>query len=69
MSTRKFQLTVALLIVLSMLLAACGATPEPQVVEKVVTQVVQETVMVAGTPQVVEKVVTEQVVVERDRRR
>lgn len=64
MSTKKFQLAVALLIALSMLLASCGATPEPQAIEKVVTQVVQETVMVEGTPQVVEKVVTEQVVVK-----
>lgn len=48
MSTRKFQLAVALLIALSMLLASCGATPEPQVVEKVVTEqvVVKETVVV-----------------------
>jgi peptide/nickel transport system substrate-binding protein len=44
----------ALLIVLTMLasgLAACGATPAPQVIK--------ETVIVEGTPQVVEKVVTE----------
>ncbi len=39
------------------LLAACGPTPTPQVVEKVV----KETVVVAGTPQVVEKVVTKEV--------
>jgi peptide/nickel transport system substrate-binding protein len=61
MFTKKLQLAVCLLVVVSMLLAACGATPEPQVVEKVVTQVVPETVIVQGTPQVVEKVVTEQV--------
>jgi peptide/nickel transport system substrate-binding protein len=49
----------ALLIVLTMLgsgLAACGATPAPQVIK--------ETVIVEGTPQVVEKVVTE--VVEKE---
>jgi multiple sugar transport system substrate-binding protein len=43
-------------------LAACGATPTPQVVEKVVTQVVQ------GTPQVVKEtvVVKETAVVEKE---
>jgi peptide/nickel transport system substrate-binding protein len=49
---------VAVLIVLTMLaasLAACGPTPEPQVVEKVV----KETVIIEGSPEVVEKVVTE----------
>jgi peptide/nickel transport system substrate-binding protein len=46
-------------------LAACGPTPEPQVVEKVVTEVVVETVMVEGTPEVVEKIVTEVVEVEK----
>jgi len=46
-------------------LAACGATPTPQVVEKVVTQVVKETQVVekevtkvvAGTPEVVKETV------------
>ncbi|MHB0878093.1 MAG: ABC transporter substrate-binding protein [Anaerolineae bacterium] len=43
-------------------LAACGATPTPQVIEKVVTQVVERevTTIVEGTPQVI----TETVVVE-----
>ncbi|MGD8624754.1 MAG: ABC transporter substrate-binding protein [Anaerolineae bacterium] len=56
---------LSLMIVLGLLLAACGPTPEPQVVEKtvvetvVVEQTVKETVIVEGTPQVVEKVVTE----------
>jgi len=53
-------------------LAACGATPTPQVVEKIVTSVVEKEVtkIVEGTPQVVletvvvEKVVKETVVVE-----
>jgi peptide/nickel transport system substrate-binding protein len=52
---------LSLLLVLAVL-ASCGPTPEPQVVEKVVTQevekvvtqVVQETVIVEGTPEVVE---------------
>jgi peptide/nickel transport system substrate-binding protein len=55
---------VAVLAVASLLipgLAACGPTPEPEVV----TQVVKETVMVAGTPEVVERVVT-QVVTEQE---
>ena len=47
---------LAFLVVTSLLLAACGPTPTP--VEKIVTQVVKETVMVAGTPQEVEKEVT-----------
>jgi peptide/nickel transport system substrate-binding protein len=59
MSTvKKTLLACVSLVTLLALLAACGATPEPQVVEKVVTQVVKETVMVAGTPEVVEKEVT-----------
>jgi peptide/nickel transport system substrate-binding protein len=58
MSQRKrFLVAVSFVMVLSLLLAACGSTPEPQVVEKVV----KETVVVEGTPQVVEKVVTEEV--------
>jgi len=56
------------LVMLASMLAACGATPEPQVIEKVVTQVVEktvvETVIVEGTPEIVEKVVTEVVEVE-----
>jgi peptide/nickel transport system substrate-binding protein len=61
-------------ILLASLLAGCG--PTPQVVEKVVTQVVketvvskevvQETVIVEGTPQVVEKEVTKVVEVEKE---
>jgi peptide/nickel transport system substrate-binding protein len=59
--------TVAVLLVLtviSLLAAACGPTPAPQIVEKtvketvVVEQTVKETVIVEGTPQVVEKVIT-----------
>jgi len=53
---KKWQI-FSLLIVVSLFLSAC-ATPTPKVVEKVVTQVVKETVVVEGTPQVVEKVVT-----------
>ncbi len=55
-----------MLVIFLSLLAACGSTSEPEVVEKVVekevTRVVQETivetVIVEGTPEVVEKVVT-----------
>jgi peptide/nickel transport system substrate-binding protein len=48
-----------LVVLVTMVLAACGPTPAPQVVEKLVTEVVtvKETVVVAGTPQVVEKTV------------
>jgi peptide/nickel transport system substrate-binding protein len=54
---------VAVMAVVTLLgggLAACGPTPEPEVIEKTV----KETVIVEGTPQVVEKVVTE--VVEKE---
>jgi peptide/nickel transport system substrate-binding protein len=50
--------TLAVLVVVMLLasaLAACGATPAPEVVEKIV----KETVIVEGTPQTVEKIVTE----------
>lgn len=60
----KIAQFLAVLIVMTMIgasLAACGATPEPQVVEKVV----KETVIVEGESQVVEKVVTEVVEVEK----
>ena len=63
MKRRKWSLlsvAVALSILVSAL-AACGPTPEPQVIEKVV----EETVIVEGTPQVIEKVVTEVVEVEK----
>ncbi len=74
MFSKKSWITfLALLIVSSLVLAGCGATPEPEMVEvekvvtqeveKVITQVVQETVIVEGTSQVVEKVV-EKVVTE-----
>ena len=62
---KKIFLLSSLLIVISLVLAACGATSEPQVIEKtvvetvVVEQTVKETVIVEGTPQIVEKVVTE----------
>jgi ABC-type transport system substrate-binding protein len=63
MKTRTLFVSVlTALLVAAMLLTACGATPEPEVIEKVVTQVVQETVketvIVEGTPEVVEKEVT-----------
>ncbi|HSR30873.1 MAG TPA: hypothetical protein VLY63_09935, partial [Anaerolineae bacterium] len=58
LTVKKTLLTCVSLMVLLALLAACGPTPEPQVVEKFVTQVVKETVMVAGTPEIVEKEVT-----------
>jgi peptide/nickel transport system substrate-binding protein len=58
---KRIGLFIVMVIILS-LLVACGGTPEPEVVEKEVTRVVQETivetVIVEGTPEVVEKVVT-----------
>ena len=57
-TVKRTLLACVSFVTLLALLAACGPTPEPQVVEKVVTQVVRETVMVAGTPEVVEKEVT-----------
>jgi ABC-type transport system substrate-binding protein len=63
---KKAMLTgVSALMVLA-LLAGCG-TPTPQVIEKevIVTQLVEETIMVEGTPQVVEvtKIVEKEVIV------
>jgi peptide/nickel transport system substrate-binding protein len=58
-------------MLLGMFVSACGPTPTPEVVEveKVVTQVVKETVketvIVEGTPEVVEKEVTKVVEVEQ----
>jgi len=58
MSQKKTMwVAVSLMVVFSLLLVACGSTPAPEIIEKVV----KETVMVQGTPEVVEKVVTEQV--------
>ena len=69
MTRNKFSLTVAILVLASLILSAC-ATPTPELVEKVVTkevekvvtqvvkETVKETVVVEGTPQVVEKEVT-----------
>jgi multiple sugar transport system substrate-binding protein len=66
--TRRSMFRFAGTIAGATALAACGATPTPQVVEKVVTQVVEKEVtkLVEGTPQVVKEtvVVQETVVVE-----
>jgi len=65
MSRKNLSAVLVLLMVLTLVLSACGGTPEvvekvvTQEVEKVVTQVVKETVketvVIEGTPQVVEK--------------
>jgi ABC-type transport system substrate-binding protein len=65
MSVKKLSVVLGVLVILSMILTAC-ATPTPQVVEKVVTQVVKEEVQVIQTQVVetvkeVEKVVTKEV--------
>jgi len=74
---RRSLLRAAGTSVAAALAAACGATPTPQVIKEVVTQVVEKEVtkIVEGTPQVVketvvvttevEKVVKETVVVEK----
>lgn len=55
---------VLLLVSVSLVAAAAGcATPTPEV--KVVTEIVKETVIVAGTPEVIEKEVTKVVEVEK----
>jgi len=74
LTRNKWASLFALLGIASLILSAC-ATPTPQVIEKVVTQVVKETVVqketvketivVEGTPQVVEKEVTKIVEVEK----
>jgi ABC-type transport system substrate-binding protein len=53
--SRRLLAVFVVVIVLGGGLVACGATPEPQVIEKTVV----ETVIVAGTTEVVERVVTE----------
>ena len=60
MSLKKWSVVLGVLVVASMLLTACPA-PQPQVVEKVVTQVVEKQVI---QTQVVEKVQTQ--VVEKE---
>jgi peptide/nickel transport system substrate-binding protein len=66
---KKVLLACVSLLTLLVMVVACGPTPEPQVVEKIVTQVVKETVIVEGEAQVVEKevtkVITEEVEVEK----
>jgi peptide/nickel transport system substrate-binding protein len=66
--TKKRLAVLSLLAILPLIVTGCAA-PEAEVVEKVVTQVVVETVyeevMVEGTPQVVEKEVTKVVEVEK----
>jgi len=51
---------MTMVMIVAMLLAACGPTAAPQIV----TQVIRETVVVAGTPQIIEKEVEVTKVVE-----
>jgi peptide/nickel transport system substrate-binding protein len=53
-SKNKLAILVTLIMLTSMVLAACGATPEPEVV----VETIVETVVVEGSPQVVEREVT-----------
>jgi peptide/nickel transport system substrate-binding protein len=57
---------IALVLISSMVLAACGPTPEPEVVTEVVKETIKETVIVEGTPELVEKEVTKIVEVEKE---
>jgi peptide/nickel transport system substrate-binding protein len=61
---KRFGALISLMILAS-LVTACAA-PAPEVIEKVVTQVVKETVVVEGTPQVVEVEATRVVEVEKE---
>ncbi|MBN1317649.1 MAG: ABC transporter substrate-binding protein [Anaerolineales bacterium] len=63
MSIQKKLYRVASFLILALVLAACS-TPTPEIVEKIVTQVVEETIIVEGTPQIIEKEVTKIVEVE-----
>jgi len=62
---RRIMVIVAVLIVLSILILACGPTPEPAQVVVTKEVEVKETVIVAGTPEIVEKEVTTVVEVEK----
>jgi peptide/nickel transport system substrate-binding protein len=61
---KKLFAAITLLALVVPLVAGC-ATPTPEIVEKVVTEIVKETVIVEGTPQVVEKEVTKIIEVEK----
>lgn len=64
MKQQRIAVLVSVLVVASLFLAACGATPEPQVIEKVVTQEVEKTVVETVEVEV-EKTVIETVEVEK----
>ena len=64
MSVKKLSVLLGVLVVVSMVLTACPA-PQPQVVEKIVTQVVEKEVKVVET-QVVEKQVEVEKIVEKE---
>jgi multiple sugar transport system substrate-binding protein len=48
---RRFTLAVSILVVASLLLSACGPTPEPETIEKEVTVVVQTVVTATAEPE------------------
>ena len=60
---RVLRLRAVCVLALATIVVSC-ATPTPELVEKVVTQTVRETVIVEGTPRTVEKEVTRVVEVE-----
>jgi peptide/nickel transport system substrate-binding protein len=65
---KKSLIIVSALMVLALLAGCSTAAPTPEVIEKevVVTQIVEETIMVEGTPQIVEVEVTKVVEVEKE---
>lgn len=65
MQSKKQLISLFVLVLFVLGLFACTA-PTPEVIEKVVTEVVMETVVIEGTPQVVEKEVTRVVEVEKE---
>ncbi|MFO7664830.1 MAG: ABC transporter substrate-binding protein [Chloroflexota bacterium] len=62
---KRWTSWIGILTIVGLIAVACS-TAEPEVVEKVVTQVVKETVVVEGTPQIVEKEVTVVVTAESE---
>ena len=61
---KRVALAVTVILVVSLVLTACGATPEPEVIEKVVTKEVEVEKIVTQEVEV-EKIVTQEVEVEK----
>jgi ABC-type uncharacterized transport system auxiliary subunit len=65
-SYKRLAIPLAMVMILSLLLAACGPTPEPQVVEKIVTQVVEVEKIVEKEGEQVTIIETQIVEVEKE---